>query len=91
MRVMSATLKEIRHQKQRGAASEAQRDRRGVKTVTKLTVSSEYGSPARMRTDKTNRRNFSFSYMQLCSVAFYFTYSLGPGGTVLPLKLKAIN
>lgn len=39
MRVMSARLKEIRHQKQRGAASEAWRERRGVRTVTKPSVS----------------------------------------------------
>lgn len=41
MRVMSATLKEIRHQKQRGAASEAWRGGRGVRTVTKPTVCSK--------------------------------------------------
>lgn len=88
MRVMSATLKEIRHQKQRGAASVAWRERRGVRTVTKLTIGLKKNvSPARMRTCKETKT----SYTGLTSAAFYFTYSVGPGETLLPLKLEAIN
>lgn len=95
MRVMSATLKEIRHQKQSGAASEAWREGRGVRTVTKPTVSLENVSPAGMGTGRKKKDFFFIHGTQLCGFLFHLLFRAGrnpfaPAARRNQLKLIAV-